>query len=136
MNYKITKVSDFTKDWEFTDKKTGNEVQLTTFYAEVEGVDGVVDINKKRGSDGPVAGDTLDGTVTASDFVDKAGKEHYRFKATPKGFGGNAELTNLVKDCLERLDRIEANVLKLVGPPEEEKEEDEDEEINLDSIPF
>ena len=133
MNYKVTKVSDFTKDWAFTDKKTGNEIELTTFYAEVEGVDGVVDINKKRGGDGPVAGDILDGTVTASDFVDKAGKEHYRFKASPKGFGGNAELTNLVKDCLERLDRIEKNVQKLVGP---EEGEDDEKEISLADIPF
>lgn len=86
--HKVIRVSDYTKDW---DSKYGT---LTTHYCEVEGIEGVVEVNKKLGNDGPAVGEELYGTFTESDYVDKAGKTHWKFKAAPKnnfsGGGGKS----------------------------------------------
>lgn len=75
--FKIAKVSSAEpRSWSFTDKRTGDKVQMETYKIMLEGVDEPVEINRKPGNI-PSVGDVLTGTIEESDF----GR---RFKADPK----------------------------------------------------
>lgn len=138
--HKITEVSDYTRDWQFT-PATGQPVGLTTYYVKVDGIDGVVDVNKKFGAQAPQVGDLLSGSFTKSDYVDKQGNEHYRFKSERK-FGG-VDLSSVeasLKSLHEKVDKLLAGAEKPVKKPEngldEVHEVIEGEPVSLDDIPF
>lgn len=76
MNYTITEVSEATQDWE------NNYGQYRTFLVRFDGVEGQVQINRKKQADGsikkpPTKGEALEGTIDTQDSGIRKFKQDY-----------------------------------------------------------